>query len=211
MQQEILKALQWRYATKIFDPTKKISAEDLHTILESGRLAPSSIGTEPWKFLVVENSELRAKLRAGAYGQPKVTDAAALIVFTCRTDIREHIAQELIDRTAAQQHVEAESLEGLRAMVEGGIAAKQDADLHAWMRSQVYISLGIMTETASLLGIDNCAMEGFNPVAVDEILGLKAQNLASVCMLALGTRGEDPAAARPKVRRPFEEVVEFLK
>ncbi|MBP7133916.1 NAD(P)H-dependent oxidoreductase [Patescibacteria group bacterium] len=211
MKQEILKALAWRYATKIFDPAKKITTEDLHTILESGRLSPSAIGLEPWKFLVVENPALREKLRVAAYGQPKVTDAAVLIVFARRTDVREHIAQELLDRAAAQQHVSLESLEGLRNMAEGGIAAKNDVELQAWIRSQVYIPLGIMIQTASLLEIDNCPMEGFNPTAVDEILGLTAQNLASVCMLALGGRGADPAAARQKVRRPFEEVVQFLK
>ncbi len=209
MQSPILEALNWRYATKIFDPTKKVSAENLHVILESARLAPSSIGIEPWKFIVVENTELRSKLRAAAYDQPKVTDASQIIVVAYRTDVRDRIANELVERTASIQRISQESLVGLRQMAEGSIARRSDAELTSWIRAQSYIALGMMIQTASLLNIDNCPMEGFANRQVDTILNLSEQHLASTSMLAIGYRGEDPAAKRPKVRRAFEDVVDI--
>lgn len=209
--QDILPALRWRYAVKLFDPHKKVSEEDLRVILEAGRLAPSSTGLEPWKFILVENPELRVKLRAVSYDQPKVTDAAHIMVIARRLDVRENLANELIARTVDVQNVDPASLGGLRAMAEGGIKSRDDRELDAWIRSQVYIPLGLMVEAAALLGVDTCPMEGFKSDEVDRLLNLPARRLASTVMLALGYRGEDPAAKRAKVRRPFEEVVEFIR
>jgi nitroreductase len=208
---DILKALQWRYAVKTFDASKKVTQEDLTTILESARLAPSSFGIEAWKFLVVESPELRAKLRAVAYDQTKVTDASHLIIVTRRTDAREHITQELVDRTAQAQGVKPEDLGALSQMVGGAISNRSDEQLDAWIKSQTYIALGMMIETAALLNIDSCPMEGFDASQVDVVLGLSAKNLATTSMLAIGYRGEDPAAQRAKVRRAADAVVEFIK
>lgn len=208
---KIIDALQWRYATKIFSKEAKVNAKDLQTILESARLSPSSFGVEAWKFIVVENPEIRAKLRAAAYDQEKVTDASHIVILARRTDA-ENIAGELIARTAIAQSKSESDLATLKQMVEGSIAFKQGAGTYdAWSAGQTYIALGIMIETASLLGVDNCPMEGFDNAKVDEILDLKTRNLASVSMLALGARGEDGYAALPKTRRSFGEVVEFLK
>lgn len=211
MQENILKALQWRYAVKVFDPAKKITKEELNAVLEAGRLSPSSLGTEPWKFIVVENPEVRAKLRAVSFDQTKVTDAPYLIVIARRTDARQNITPELIERTAKTHNVQHAELDGLKQMVEGGIKRHTDESLDSWVKSQTYIALGIMLETAALIGIDSCPMEGFMASEVDKILGLQEKNLASTSMLALGHRGEDPSAKRPKVRRAFDEVVEFIK
>ena len=205
--EDILKALGWRYAVKVFDPAKKVANEDLKTILESGRLAPSSLGIEPWKFILVENKELREKLRAASYGQPKVTDASHLIVIARRTDARESMVSELMDRTMAIQHVDMTALEGYKASVSGTIAGKDDAALDAWIRSQAYIPLGMMIETAALLNVDACPMEGFDPSQVDAILGLSEKHLTATTMFAVGYRGVDAAASRPKVRRSFEDAV----
>lgn len=208
---DILSAMRWRYAVQAFDPSKTLDAETLNTILEAGRLAPSAFGVEPWRFLVIENPDLRAKLREASYGQPKVTDASHIVVIARRTDARTSLANELIARTAATQGKDPSELDGLRQMVEGSIAAKDDAQLDAWVRAQTYIPLGVMVEAAALLGVDSGPMEGFDPAAVDALLGLADQRLTATTMLALGTRGDDHAAARPKVRRPFEEVVTFVR
>lgn len=210
LNETILKALNWRYAAKIFDPSKPVSEEDFGTILESARLAPSAFGIEPWKFFVIENPEVRAKLRAVGYDQPKITDASKLVVIAYRTDMAVNGANELITRTAVQQGVGEESLMGLRSMVEGSMSRGEE-QVRIWAKAQAYIPLGMMIETAALLGVDAGPMEGFDPAGVDEVLGLKEQNLASTSMIAFGYRGEDPAALRPKVRRVFEEVVEFVK
>ncbi len=211
MNSKIIEALNWRYAAKVFDSNKRVSEEDFKTILESARLAPCSLGIEAWKFLVIENPEMRAKIRAVGYDQPKITDASHLVVIARRTDVRESITKELIERTAKQQGVEPSKLEGLEQMVKGVIASRSDVELDAWVRSQAYIPLGIMIETAALLGVDAGPMEGFMPPEVDKILGLEEKHLASTTMIAFGYRGEDPAAKRPKVRRSFEEVVEVVK
>lgn len=211
MEQSITKALAWRFAVRTFDSTQTITKEDLTTILESGRLAPSSFGIEPWKFIVVENKEVRAKLRAAGYDQPKITDASVLIIIARRTDAREHIMDELVSRTAKTQGVSIESLAGFKQMLDGAVAGKNDVELDAWVRAQSYIPLGTMIAAASLLGIDTGPMEGFDPKKVGEILGLGAKHLKATTMLALGYRGDDAGAVRPKVRRDFESVVEFVK
>ncbi len=205
----ILKALNWRYAVKIFDPSKPVSEEDFHTILESARLAPSAFGIEPWKFLVVENPEIRAKLRAVGYDQTKITDAPKLVVVTYRTDMPKHGADELIKRAAVQQGVSEESLDGLRKSVEGAMSRGEEP-VRIWAKAQAYIPLGMMVETAALLGVDAGPMEGFDSAGVDEILGLKEKNLASTSMIAFGYRGDDPAALRPKVRRTQHDAFEYI-
>ncbi len=212
MQEQIVKALEWRYAVQSFDPSKKVSEGDLKAILESGRLAPSSIGTEPWKFIVVENPELREKIKGASYGQPKVTEASHLIVLARRTDVRENIARERLERTARIQNQPIESLNGLKQMLESNIAGRDDASLDSWAGYQSYIALGMMIETAALLGVDAGPMEGFDSKAVDDILGLAGERLAATSILSLGYRSaDDRAASRPKVRRSFDEVVKFMK
>ncbi len=211
MNTDLLGALKWRYATKIFDTTKSMSEDDLHTILESGRLSPSSFGVEPWKFIVVENVELRAKLRPVSYDQPKITDAPYLVVIARRTDARVALSNELMERTAKTQQKPLAEFDAYKQMVDGSIAGKSDAELDTWVRAQTYIALGIMLETAALMGIDACPMEGFMPKEVDAILNLQAQHLASTTMVAFGYRGDDALATAPKTRRSFEEVVEFRK
>lgn len=210
IQNQIIEALKNRYATKVFDTNKKVSESDLQTILESARLAPSSFGIEAWKFLVVNNPEIRAQLRAAGYDQPKFTDASHLIVLARRTD-SENISNELIERTAATQGVTAENLAGLNQMVEGSIAFKTGTNtFDSWTAAQTYIALGIMVETAALMGIDSCPMEGFDAQKVDEILGLADKNLAVVTILALGYRGDDAYATLPKTRRDLDDVVEVI-
>jgi nitroreductase len=211
MKEQIVEALKWRYAVQVFDSAKKVSEKDLNTILESGRLAPSSYGFEPWKFIVVENPELRLKLREAAYGQAKVSEAAQLIVLAWRTDGRQNIIRERIERTTKTYGVGAEALNDFQNMMQGSIDRQTDDALAADMKAQTYIALGIMMETASLLGIDNAPMGGFDAAKVDEILGLKEKNLSAAVFLALGYHGQDTAAERPKVRRSFSEVVEFIK
>ncbi len=211
MQETIVKALGWRYAVQSFDPAKKIGESELRTILESGRLAPSSFGLEPWQFIVIENAAVREEIQAASYGQPKVSEASHLVVIARRTDARENIVRERIERTANIQGQDVASLDGFKQMLDGVIASRDDMALDVWNSRQAYIALGMMMETASLLGVDNAAMEGFDPAAVDEILGLREKNLTSTVMLALGYRGEDASADRPKVRRAFDDVVTFVK
>lgn len=207
---EIIDSLNWRYATKTYDASKKLSDETVNAILESGRLAPSAIGLEPWKFILVNNPDVRQKLRTAGYDQSKITDASHLIVIARRTD-SENLSPELVARTAKAQGKSEGDLAGLKQMADGGVAAQVSAGrIDGWLAGQTYIPLGMMIETASLLGVDTGPMEGFDAAQVDEILGLNAKNLSVVSMLALGYRGEDAYATLPKVRRAFDEVIEVV-
>jgi nitroreductase len=211
MNDQIISALNWRYAANMFDTTKKVSDTDLQTILESGRLAPSSYGTEPWGFVVVNNPELRTKLRAASWDQPKVTDASHFIVICASTKNADQIANERVKRTSAITGTPEESLAGLGGAIKGLVGSKDDAERARYYSEQAYIALGVMTETAALLNVDNAPMSGFDPSQYDEILELADKNLTAVVAIALGYRSDsDPAASAPKVRRSFDEVVTMM-
>ena len=209
--QTIIDALNWRYATQIFDMSKPLEEEKLMTILESARLAPSSLGIEPWKFIVVENADIRAKLKIAGYNQPKITDSPVLIVLAYRLDLKQSMSKERIVRTVKATNMDASAFEGLKNMIDGSLSGKSQQEAETWAKSQAYIPLGMMIETAALLGVDAGPMEGFDANAVDEILGLKQQHLHATSMITLGYRAEDPASLRSKVRRAFDEVIEFVK
>lgn len=205
----IIDALTWRRAIGAFDTTKKVSDENLKTILQSANLSASSYGLEGWKFIVVTNLEIRAKLRAVGYDQPKITDASHLIVITRRTDTG-NLSSEATARLAQAQNKSVEELAGFKGMVDGAMSYKEEGQVrNAWIASQTYIALGSMMETASLLAVDNAPMEGFDAGQVNEILGLTGKNLSAVTMLALGYRDES-APLTPKSRRNYDDVVEFV-
>lgn len=205
----IISAMNWRYAGKIFDTTKKLTEEQLHTVIEAGRLSPSAYGVESWQFLVINNIELRQKLRAASYDQSKVTDASHLVVIAARTD-GENVANELVARTAKVQGKTTEELKGLSDMVHGFLKRQTKEGAKSWLKSQSYIPLGVMIEAAALIGVDSGPMEGFDADKVDELLGLKEKNLQATTMLALGFRGDDAYAKLPKTRKSYEEVVTIL-
>lgn len=207
--ENIISAMNWRYAGKTFDPAKKLTAEQLHTIVEAGRLSPSAYGVESWQFLIINKTELRQKLRAVSYDQSKVTDASHLVVIAARTD-GENVANELVTRTAKVQGKTTEDLKGLSDMVHGFLERQTEEGAKSWLRSQSYIPLGVMIEAAALIGVDSGPMEGFDADKVDELLGLKEKNLHATTMLALGFRGDDAYAKLPKTRKSYEEVVTIL-
>jgi nitroreductase len=208
IKKSIKEGLEWRYAVKIFDKDKKISEEDLNTILESARLSPSSLGLEPWEFFIVNDTKTREEIYKYS-NQPKILDASHLIVLTYKTN-SEEIIKERLERTAKIQNQKIEELESYKTFLEDATKNKTELELQSWLKAQSYIALGIMIYTASLLEIDNCPMEGFQNEKIDEILNLKDKNLKSVTMLALGQRGEDPNALKPKIRKDFKDVVEFI-
>ena len=204
----ILKALEWRYATKQFDVTKKIPSRDFEELLEVLRLAPSSFGLQPWKFIVVKNAELRTKLREAAWGQPQVTDSSHFIVLCARTDVDEKFVNHFVGAIAKTRKVSLESLKGYQEMMMGSMSSKTEQARIDWSKKQVYIALGMLLEAAALKGIDAAPMEGFSSDQFDEILGLKKEHLTATVLCALGYRTDnDPAARQAKVRFSKEEVV----
>lgn len=206
----IIQALNWRYATKKFDTTKKLSAEQLETLLESLRLTASSYGLQPWKFLVIENPALRTQIRAAAWDQSQVTDASHLVVLCAKTDVNDAAVDEYMAAIAVTRSIPVEGLAGFSQMLKGAISGKTQSDLTTWAAKQVYIALGTLLTSAALLEIDACPMEGFDPAAVNTILGLDSQNLTATVLCPLGFRdSSDDTITRTKVRFPKEKVVEI--
>lgn len=207
MNDKIISAMNWRYAAQKLDPTRKVSDEDMNTILEAGRLAPSAFGVEPWHFILIENPELQKRLYDEASQQDKVKDAPHFLVVAKRTDARETLAKNRVARAAKAMGVAEADLQGLRDMIDGTIAGKSDEQLASWVRAQAYIPLGAMIEAAALLGVDAGPMEGFNHDKFDEILGLTDKNLSSEYAIGFGYRLNDDAAKRPKSRQSMDEVL----
>lgn len=203
----VIEALKWRYATKQFDAQKKLSTEQVVTLKEALRLAPSSFGLQPWHFIVVENVELREKLRAAGYGQTQITDASHFVVLASEKNVDAALVKKYMGSIAAQRNIPVESLSGFSDMLNGAIAAKGEAGAREWAARQVYIALGVVLTAAALERIDATPMEGFDPKAFDDILGLEAQGLSSLVVVALGYRSEnDQAAQAPKVRYSESDV-----
>jgi len=206
--EQLLDRLNWRYATKQFDPNRKISAQDWATIEDALLLTPSSGGLQPWKFIVITNPAVRAKLSPASYGQPQITNASHLVVFAAKKNFSEADVDAFISRAAVTRGVSVESLAPFRDMLVGGIVRAMDEPARdAWARNQAYIALGNLLTSAALLGFDACPMEGFDRAQYDEILGLKAQGYASAVIATVGYRAAtDQSASAPKVRFPKEQV-----
>ena len=205
---QLLGQLNWRYATKQFDPNRNISDQDWATIEQALLLTPSSGGLQPWKFIVVTDPAVRAKLLPASYGQAQITDASHLVVFAAKKNFSEADVDAFIRHTAATRSVPVESLAAYRDMLVGGIVKSMDEPARdAWARNQAYIALGNLLTSAALLGIDACPMEGFDRAQYDEILGLKPQGLASAVIATVGYRAStDKYANAPKVRFSKEQV-----
>lgn len=205
--EQLITALKWRYATKQFDPTKKINDEDWQTLEDTLILTPSSFGLQPWKFIVVTDPATKEKLRAVSWNQSQVTDCSHHVVFAVPTAIDEAAIDAHIKRTAQVHGRDHESLAPLRKMI-AGFLLNGNFNTEAWATNQAYIALGNLMTSAALLGIDTCPMEGIDPRKYDEILGLKEQGLKTVVSCATGYRSSnDKYATLPKVRFKNEDVI----
>jgi nitroreductase len=204
----ILEKLNWRYAVKSFDPAKKISESDWETLESALELAPSSMGLQPVKFLVINDPETREKLKPAAYGQKQITDASHLVVFAYRKSLTDADIERFIERTAEVRGQTRESLADFENSLKNSIKKLTDSgNIEAWSSRQAYIALGFLLETAALLEIDATPMEGFDPAQFDEILGLEDYSAVVVCALGYRDAEKDWLAPLPKVRLPKEELI----
>ncbi len=203
----IIEALNWRYATKKFDSNKKISKDELETILEALRLSPSSYGLQPWKFILVNNNDVRTKIRAGAYDQSQITDASEIIVFANKKNIDTNLVDEYLQFVSKEKNIDIEKLQGFGDMIKGSFSGRSNEDLKSWASCQLYLAVGNLLTSCAVLGVDACPMEGFDRSKIDEILGLSALGLESKVIVAMGYRSEDDSSAlSKKIRFPKEEV-----
>jgi len=204
---ELIKALNWRYATKRMTG-EKIPQEKLDRILEAIRLSASSTGLQPYTVLVLENQELRKKLQPFAYNQPQIVEASHLLIFAAWSNITIEQVREFISNIAETRGVTVDSLKAYQSMIENLISNKTAEENYAWAAKQTYIALGTALVAAAVEGIDATPMEGFDPQAFDDLLQLQEKGLRSVSLLTLGYRDDknDYLANAKKVRRQKEKL-----
>jgi nitroreductase len=209
---QFVDALQWRYATKAFDPARKIAAETWTALEDSLVLSASSFGLQPYRFLVISDPAKRASLLPHAWGQRQVVDASHFVVFAARTAVTEAEIDAFLKLTASTRGIPVEALAGYRGMMTGMLLSDGFKPFAPhWAARQAYIALGSLLTGAALLGVDTCPMEGFVPTEFDKILGLPEQGLTAVVACALGYRSaDDKYAGLAKVRPPKSSLLQTV-
>jgi nitroreductase len=216
---EILEAFHFRHATKAFDPDRKIPEEDFNFILEAARLSPSSVGYEPWKFVVVQNKELREKLREVSWGaQGQLPTASHFVLVLARTikDTKydsEYVKNQMLNVKQIPEDIFAKMLVRYKTFQEDDLhLLDNDRAIFDWACKQTYIALGNMMTAAALIGIDSCPIEGFDFDKVNHLLEeeglLEDGHLALSVMAAFGYRANEP---RPKTRKAMKDIVEWIE
>lgn len=205
-----LSQLSWRYATKRFDPTKKVSEDDLQKILEAIRMAPSSFGLQPFHFYVIRNPEVKEKISSAAFHQPQINTSSDLIVFTARTDLMA-VKDEYLDLMSGGNPEARAGLEKFdQALIHSIHRKEESGSVLAWATHQAYITFGFALAACAELGIDSCPMEGADFAQIDTILGLPATE-KSALLLPIGYRASDDAPrTQEKVRFPESALFTFI-
>ena len=199
---DILNSLNWRYATKKYDSAKRISEADLNTLKEATKLSVSSMGLQPYRILVIENPEIREKLKAAAYGQTPITDASALFVFAIETGLGDKQIDAYMNNISEVRDVPVDALAGFKDKLHGFVDNLSETESENWAKKQTYIALSTLINTASFLKIDATPMEGFNAAQFDEILGLSQLGLKTSVIATVGYRhAEDATQHNIKVRK----------
>ena len=207
---ELIQKLNWRYATKRMNG-REVPQEKLDNILEAIRLSASSAGLQPYKVFVIKDAATKEKLKAAAFGQPQLTEASHVIVFTAWKNVTQDKVDNYIAHIASERNIPVESLDAFKANL-GKFVAMSEEQNFKWTSRQTYIALGTGLIAAAYEEVDATPMEGFDNAAFDEILGLDAKGLSSVSIMTLGYRDEanDFLLGAKKVRRSKEELFELI-
>ncbi len=207
---QLVESLQWRYAVKRFDASKRIDAPTWSAIESSLVLTPSSFGLQPWKFVVVSSAENKAKLPAISWNQTQPAECSHMVVFAARKTIDEAYVDAFLAQTADKRNVPLGSLAGYRSVMLGFLENTKGHHL-AWSSNQAYIALGQLIASAAVLGVDACPMEGILASEYDKLIGLDGGNYTTIVGCALGYRHpDDRYAALAKVRFDSTDLVTHL-
>ena len=208
MHNKFMDAMNFRHACKIFDEAKKISDEDMRFILECGRKSPSSFGMEAWKFVVITNEELKAKLRPVCWDQVQITSCSHLVIVLAGIDSVKVESGE-VEKRFARRKMPKESLDMYMCLYASHLAKtlSSDENIYCWTAKQSYIASANMMTGAAYMGIDSCPIEGFEKEKVEEILELDITKFQVAMILPFGYRLNPQPE---QIRLPFEEVVEFI-
>lgn len=201
--------LNWRYATKAMDPTRKVPEAKVDAILEAINLAPTSSGLQPFEVFVITNAEIRAKIRAAAWNQAQITDGSHLLVFAAWDNYTAERIDQVVARTHAERGTPLETLNAYYDNLKASYLPRSAEENYAHAARQAYIAFGVALTAAAFEEVDATPMEGFDPDQVDEILGLRAKGLRSVTLMPIGYRAAsgDWLQGAKKVRKPMDELV----
>ncbi len=206
-----IKNLNWRYATKKFDPSKKVSEKDLDTILEAIKLSPSSYGLQPYHVFVITDESIRKQLQPVSWNQSQIVDASHLLVFAAKSKFGSELVDGYLENVSSTRGMDIENLKGYGDFMKSKLLDLPNDVKKNWTSRQAYIALESAMVAAADLKIDTCPMEGFEPEPYDEILGLKDKGLTSVVVLPIGYRSsEDDTQNYAKVRKSKEELFTYL-
>lgn len=209
---KIIEDLNWRYATKKFDASKKISEADLDTLKETLRLTATSYGLQAMKVLLVESESLREELTAASYGQLQVKDASHLFVLCAFTEVSKDDIEDYMNLISSIRNVDRPNLDGFSNMLSNTVLSWTKEEQTKWSAKQTYIALGKLLHSCASLRIDSTPMEGFDASRVNEILNLDSKNLTATLMCPVGYRHDDDQAQyTPKVRKPLNHLIETIQ
>jgi hypothetical protein len=208
MNSEIIEKLKWRYATKKFDTSKKLSEEKLDILKEAFNLTATSYGLQPLKMVVISDPETKEQLMPYSMDQPQVRDASHVLVLCMEAEISSQYIVKHFDRVEAFQKTSREILDPFQEFLVTSFAQKNPEEIYQWMINQAYLAMGNLLTVCAIADIDACPMEGFDPEKYDELLQLHKMGLRSVLVLPVGYRAQDDEFSEmKKVRRGVEEVV----
>jgi len=209
MRNKFSEAMAFRHACKIFDESKKISDEKMHYILEAGRTSPSSFGMEAWKFLVIMNEELKAKIRPLCWNQPQITTCSHLVIVLAGIENAKPSSGE-VEKRFARRPLDKEALEGYVALYSNHLAEtlSSDKNIYAWTARQTYIAAANMMTAAAFEGIDSCPIEGFEKENLEKLLELDTSKYQIAMLLPFGYRINEQSK---QLRLDFDKVVEFIR
>lgn len=209
MEKTFMEAMDFRHACKIFDETKKVSDEDINYILEAGIKSPSSFGMEAWKFLVITNEELKAKLRPACWDQVQITSCSHLVVILAGIDCVKPESGE-VERKFKRREMPQEKLDFYLGLYAGHLkdTLSCDENIYAWTAKQTAFAAANMMTAAAVKGVDSCPIEGYEKDKVEEILGLDTKKYQLALVLPFGYRINEQST---QLREPFKNIVEFIK
>lgn len=208
---EIIDHLNWRYATKRFDPKRKVSAKEIEVLQEAVRLAPTAYGLQLFKVLVVANQEMKQKLKDASFGQRQLTESSHVMIFCNYLKMDGEFVDEYMKKKMRAENVSWESIAGYGDFIKGDLSARSQDDTFNWMVHQTYLAMGHLLSACASMQIDACPMEGFDSEKYDAILGLKKKNLHASVIVPVGYRASDDSVQfLPKVRKEREELFELI-
>ncbi len=209
---EILDQLNWRYACKKFDTEKKLSPEQVDTLVKAFNLTATSYGLQPMKLQVITNTDLREKLFANSFNQAQVKDASHLFVITAKVNMNQSDIDAYFDLIDDLRATPKELIAPYRAHLTNWVASESENNMDIWARKQTYIALGNLLNVCAVIGVDSCPMEGFDANAYDEILNLKETDYTTSLVLPVGFRHEEDFMSQlKKVRMEESKIVSFIE